>query len=351
MRLIKEKIALFGDVHIGVHQASSIWHNISLNFAHWLKQELEERNIKDIIIPGDVLDDRNEIAVPTLHYLPQFFRILENFNIIISVGNHDCYYTRRSDVHSLETLDEWPNITIIDELTTVQLHEKIITFAPWQTPIEDIPSSDIVFGHFDIQSFKMANNKVCEGGIRSSALLEKANLIVTGHYHLTQERVYNNGRILYLGSPYELNWGEANSPKGVYLLDIDSLQYEFIENTISPKHRRIRLSELIEVGKVTDEFQEEFRNNIIKFIIDVDAGQPVVDALVKKFYLFKPLELKIDYDYIQQLYLEDEELVFKGVNVESDITEFVQGLEGVENKVDVINYLSDIYKRAEVLIS
>ncbi len=351
MKFNKEQIACFSDIHIGVHQASSMWHTISLNYARWLRDVLKERGIKDIVIPGDVLDDRNEIAVTTLHYLPQFFRIFEEFNIIIVVGNHDCYYSKRSDVHSLETLDEWPNITVIDSLTTVTLHEKVISFCPWHTPIEDIPQSDIIFGHFDIQSFKMAGYKVNEHGVRSADLLNKASLIVTGHYHLTQDRVYKNGKILYLGSPYQLNWGEAETPKGVYIIDIDTNDTSFITNDVSPKHKKILLSELLAIGKLTKEIQDEFNGNIIKFVVDVDASQRTIDELVKKFYLLKPLELKIEYEYTQRFDLEDHEMEFQGVDVRSDMTEFVKTLEGIEIKEEVINYLIDIYERAEVLVT
>jgi DNA repair exonuclease SbcCD nuclease subunit len=352
MRLIKSKIAMFSDIHIGCHGASAVWHNISLDFAKWVCKELKAQDIKDIVIPGDVLDDRNEVAVTTLQYLSEFFNIFEDFNIIITVGNHDCYYTRRADIHSLNTLNEWPNITVIDELTNVTIHDKSISFCPWHTDPSDIPKSDIIFGHFDIQSFKMASNKICERGVKSADLLDKADLIVTGHYHLTQLRNYKNGKILYLGSPYEMNWGEVASPKGIYLLDVNTLDFEFIENEVSPKHKKIYLSELIAAGTITPEIQKDFDGNIIKFIVDIDAGATKVDALIKKFYLFKPLELKIEYEYAQQFKLSDkDEFDFQGVNVQNDMVEFIQGLEEVDIKEDVINYLKDIYRRAEVLVT
>jgi len=351
MRLSKDKIGFIGDLHIGVHQASTMWHTISLEFAEWVKKEFTDRGIKDIIIPGDVLNDRNEIAVTTLHYLPQFFKILEDFNIIITVGNHDCYYSNRSDVHSLKTLNEWSNVTIVDVMTTVTLRENVITFCPWYTDVERIPASDIIVGHFDIKSFKMAGSKVCDRGVRSADLLEKAELIITGHYHQTQERVYKNGRILYLGSPYELNWGEANTPKGVYSLDLESKSYEFISNEISPRHRKIRLSELLSVGSITEELRKEFKGNIVKFIVDVQAKPQTVDNLIKKFRALAPIELKVEYEYTEQYDLSDEDYDFQGVNVNSDMTEFVKSLEGIEHEAEIINYLQDIYSRAEVLIT
>lgn len=352
MKIFKEEVALVSDFHIGAHQSSINWHTTALNYARYLKEELIKLNIKDIIIAGDVLDDRNEISVLTLHYLTQFFQILDCFNIIILVGNHDCYYSRRSDVHSIKSLNNWENIKVIDTLTTITFNDKIITFCPWNTAIEQIPKSDIIIGHFDIQTFKMSGQKINEHGVKSQELLQKAKLIITGHYHLTQDRVYQNGTILYIGSPYELNWGEANTSKGFYTLNLESLQYTFIENTFSPKHRRVRLSELLKLGKITEQIKKEFQGNIISFVVDIDANQQIIDNLVQKFSLLKPLEMKIEYDLTQTVNIVSmsENLDVLGINVESDIIEFVRSMESIENKEEVIKYLSDVYKRVEVYL-
>lgn len=350
MRILKDKVGMFSDIHIGVHGASPQWHTISLEYAKWLKQELLARDIKDLIIPGDVLDDRNDVSVLTLHYLPQFFKILDCFNIIISVGNHDCFYSKRSDVHSLNMLNGWENITIIDKPVTITAHDKIISFCPWNTNIKTLQKSDIIFGHFDIQSFEMANRRVCDNGFSSEELLNIGQLIVTGHFHLTQERHYKNGTILYLGSPYELNWAESMSPKGFYVLDIPSQKFEFVKNTISPKHRKIRLSELINLGKVNDDIKKEFEGNIIKFVIDVEANPQTIDSLIKKFSLLRPLEIKVEYEFSKQFELLNESFDIKGINVQSDIVEFIKSLENVDSKDEIVKYLADIYDRAEVLI-
>jgi len=350
VKINKKRVACFSDFHLGIHQASFAWHKISLDFVKWLKQELLAQNIKDIIIPGDILDDRDTVSVTTLHFLPQFFKILDCFNIIISVGNHDCYYNRRSDIHSLGVLNDWENITIIDKITTITAHNRIITFCPWHINLDDVPKSDILFGHFDIQTFKMNGFKINENGIKSKQLLEKGDLIITGHYHLTQERVYQNGKILYLGSPYELNWGEANSPKGFYILDIDKMSYEFIINDKTPKHIKIKLSDLFEEGAITDRIKKMFKGNIVKFIVDIETRQTAIDDLIAKFYLLKPLELKIVYEYVQKFKAEDMLFESLGVNVQTDLTEFVQNLDFVEQKDDIIKYLNDIYSRAERVI-
>lgn len=350
MRLLQKKVAVCSDIHLGLHQASDMWHGISIEFAHWLKSTLTDRGITDIIIPGDVLHDRNDISVLTLHYLPQFFKILQPFNIIITVGNHDCYYNNRSDVHSLKSLDSWENVTVIDVLTTATLFGTEIAFCPWAVDINDIPQCDIIFGHFDIQNFRITGSRLSAHGHRASDLLNKAPLVITGHYHGTQHREYSNGSVLYVGSPYEHNWGEANTPKGIYLLDIPTKSVEFIENLVSPKHKRIKLSELVEAGKLTEDVKACVKGNIVKFVIDIDVPTTAIDSLVAKFKSLSPAELNFDTDIIQKFSRDDTPLEGLGVDVQADIVQFVKTLEDVKSPGAVCEYLADIYKRAEKLV-
>lgn len=346
MNINKPVVAVLGDIHLGLHQSNSSWHDISINFAHWLKQTLTNNNIKDIIILGDVIDNRNEVPVTTLHVLNKFFKILEDFNIIIIIGNHDCYYSKRSDVHSIGTLSDWTNIDVIDKILTVNLFGKTLTFCPWNTQCSDIPGSDIVFGHFEINTFKMNSRHICEHGVNAQDLLNRSPLVLTGHFHATEERKYKNGRILYSGSPYEQNWGECGEPKGIYTLDIHTGDTQFIKNDKSPRHVKIRLSELMAVGKITDHIKEEFKNNIINFIIDVEVEQKVIDTLLTKFFALQPISIKTENLILANNIVSiDEEMKFEGIDIKSDIIDFINGLENVENKDKISNYLIDVFNQ------
>lgn len=345
MKIYKNEVAVIADLHLGVHQSNNMWHEINLSYAKWLKQTLNEKNIKDIIILGDVLDNRNEVLVTTLHVLYKFFEILEDFNIVIIIGNHDCYYSRRSEIHSLGTLSNWPNITVFSGgPVTINQFGKFLTFCPWNVSLDDIPKSDIIFGHFEINTFKMNGNYICEHGIDSQELLKKAPLIISGHFHRTEERNYKEGKILYVGSPFEQNWGEAGDPKGIYILNIEDNKLEFITNTKSPRHIKIRLTELLAIGKISDNIREEFKGNIINFIIDSEIDQKTADSIVSKLYTLNPLTVRTENLLLSpKIISTDEEIVFEGVNIKNDIIKFIAETEGIENKEPLIKYLSDVY--------
>jgi DNA repair exonuclease SbcCD nuclease subunit len=348
MKINKNEVAVIGDVHLGLHQSNNVWHDISVSYAKWLKQTLIDRNIKDIIFLGDILDNRNEVSVTTLHILHRFFKTLEDFNIIITIGNHDCYYTKRSDVHSLGTLSDWTNIEVIDKPVSVNLFNQTLTFCPWNTQLADIPKSDILFGHFEINTFKMNGGHVCESGYNSQELLDKASLILSGHFHKTDTRDYKNGKIVYVGSTYENNWGEYGDPKGFYILNLHDNALEFVSNNVSPKHVKIRLSELIAVGKISDSIKKEFNGNIITFIIDVETDQKVLDSLLAKLYSLSPISIKLENELLAKPVVAiTEEIKFTGVDIKADIVEFVNGLDGVDNKDAIINYLMNAYDRCK----
>ncbi len=75
IKLKNSEVGIFSDPHYGVHRNSEVWHKIALDHAKWTAQQFKERGIQDIIIPGDIFHDRNDIAVNTLHVATDTFDI------------------------------------------------------------------------------------------------------------------------------------------------------------------------------------------------------------------------------------------------------------------------------------
>jgi DNA repair exonuclease SbcCD nuclease subunit len=349
MKIYKPKIAVTSDIHLGVHVASPKWHKITLEVAEWIRNVLIEHNITDLIILGDVLHNRYEVSVTTLHVLPKFFNTLNEFNVIIPVGNHDCHFNTRTDVNSVATLKEWDNITILDEITTINAFDNKLTFYPWNLSLKQLETSDIIFGHFEINTFEMSRKRLCNTGINVDDLINAAKLVLSGHFHNTQIRNYNDCTIVYTGSPYEQSWGEANHSKGIYLIDIETKEYEFIENTTSPKHKRIKLSEMLTEDGITEEIKNDFRGNIVKFIIDTEISYPVLDKLTKKLAALKPVELSTEKELVYSEAVRDEVKKINlddAVDIQNGIIEFVDLLE-IDNNDKVTKYLLDVYNRVE----
>lgn len=347
--IINKQICCISDLHIGVHQNSSMWHDICIDWAKWLKSELIDHGIKDIMIAGDLFHYRDEIAVNTIQVVTDILSMWKDFNIIMLVGNHDAYYKDRSEINSLSILSGWNNITVVTVPTTCNWFDRKITICPWGTDMRAIKKSDIIFGHFEIQSFKYNQYKVCDDGMSSTSLLKKSPLIITGHFHLREERQYKNGSILYLGNPYQMDFGDVYSTKGYYILDVPKMKYTFYENSVSPTHQKIKLSELVEIGKINKHVKDIFKNNIVKLIIDRQISADDMDLLLKKYMQLKSLSITADYDVnFNKFGLEsDQEYDLSGVDISVAIEEFVNLLEDVPNKKEIIDYTVDLYNKCK----
>lgn len=341
------KICCIADLHIGVHQNNSLWHDIALKWASWLKTDLEKKNISDIFILGDVYHYRDEVAVNTMHIVNQIFSLWKDFNITILVGNHDAYYKDNSTVNSLSLLNGKNKIRVIDTTQTFTLYGRTVTFLPWGAPLNDVPKSDVLFGHLEVESFKMNSYKLCDHGIKTQSLLDKAKLIMTGHFHLREERSYEKGTIIYVGNPYEMDYGDYNSKKGYYILDIDTLKYDFYENKISPRHSKISVTELQQYREGNKNIDALFNNNIVRVVVDGKHTADEIDGAIKYASGFKPVNLSIDYSLHDTTIGTSEIISSSGsVDLEQTITEFIETLD-IQNKKAVQLYCIDVFKKVK----
>ena len=347
MKIINSEIGIFSDPHYGVHRNSETWHKIALNHAKWAAEQFKARSIKDIIIPGDIFHDRNDIAVNTLHNVTDIFDCLRDFNIIITVGNHDAFYKDKSDINSVSILRGWSNITVVDKLVVLETHGRKIALCPWGQNIEEVPACDLIVGHFEINSFKMNSFKVCTNGLKASDLTSRAKLTITGHFHHREERKYNESTILYVGCPYQQDWGDYGTTKGLYTLDLDTLKYEFIENNISPRYNKVRYSELASGTYTPESLRGFISGNIVKFFIDKPLEPDTVDTIIRKLVSIKPVEFTIEYDYSQSSMINSEEANTKDFNISVDnsISEFIDLLD-IKYKDKVKSYVTDLYHKS-----
>jgi DNA repair exonuclease SbcCD nuclease subunit len=295
------KTALITDLHFGCHGNSEQWHKIMLDFAKWLAKKLVDTNVSKICILGDFFDNRNEIGVQTLHVASQFMDILNDFDITIIAGNHDMFYKNRNDVHSIGIFSGRKNVRIIDDITTETIGTTTATYIPWGCDMSGIQKSDIIFGHLELNGFYMMLGKAAEGKVDPQNLLDKADLIFSGHFHLRDERKFaQNKKIIYIGSPYQLNWGEVSNIPGFYVLDFDDKSYQFFENDISPRHIKMNSSnidsEVIKNNIISIEFNDETEEEQLKIRTTVFASSPMETKFIGQTQILSVDSDKISYD-------------------------------------------------------
>jgi hypothetical protein len=141
---------------------------------------------------------------------------------------------------------------------------------PWVEDVSEIKrivkenrSAQYIFCHADVQGFNLNRSTKLEHGLEYSDL-ESFKRVYSGHIHIRQDK--NN--VLYVGTPYEMDRGDRGNTKGFYVLHVESdlLTEKFIENTVSPRHIKIEMLDLLNMN--FDQISKLFKNNFIDIMIE-----------------------------------------------------------------------------------
>jgi len=343
--ILDQRIGVFSDIHLGLGQDSENWHKIMLEFAEWAAKTYREKGITDILIPGDVFHNRNEIALKTLDTGHKFFEILKEFRIFISSGNHDSWLKNSSEVNSLAALKGRNNIHIIDTITKtyfIKNSPKKLSMIPWGIKVSDIPTTDICFGHFELATFALNNHKICQHGEDVQNLFEKSSFIVTGHFHKKEFREYKNGKVLYLGSPYQQNFGDSGDVRGIYIMDLHTNEFEFIENRISPRHYKISIHQLCN-GKLTPEHLKSIvPGNMVCLVVDKNINADQLSIVTAKIQGLNPLFFRLDYESTAGITSGNNSENYTSINVLESIEKFIESTNSTY-KAETVEYLTELY--------
>lgn len=334
------KICLIADTHFGTRKNSDIVLESQLRFFNnQMFPYLRENEIKNIIILGDVFDNR--VAVNT-KINNEVYKLFNNdFNYHILVGNHDCYNNSNTSINSLRMFHKFSNIHVIESIVELRLFDKKFLFVPWifdeEQFLQDIKryDSDICVGHFDVNTFSMGS-KISESSLTLETF-SKFKKVFSGHFHTPQKRSVDNMEFVYCGSPYQGDWGEVDQKKGFYILDTDTLEYEFIENTQSAKHIKVFYGDDIDPSIIKNNFIKVFikesqtteDKKIEEFTQKIsDSGMATISTCIIK----------------EELELDNSVLISEsGQTLLELIMEFVSIQESIENKEKIKEIIEEIY--------
>ncbi len=197
--------------------------------------EIEDRGVEYIIHLGDLVDRRKYINFQTLSMMNHHFINRIKIPMDIIAGNHDTYYKNHSHVNALNTLLDDKNYQIVKYINPAETEIDGIKFLylPWINELNADQTADlmansdasIVMGHLEIAGFQMIRGMLCPHGLDFKSFRRFAK-VYTGHFHIKSSR----DNITYLGSPYAMNWSEAEDPHGFHIFDTKTLELEYIEN-------------------------------------------------------------------------------------------------------------------------
>jgi len=341
-----KKIALLSDIHFGVKKSVDYFLNSQLEFFKTLFiPYLKANNIKDVYILGDLMDNRNHINVKVLNTVYNLFNDdLADYNVTILIGNHDSHYKNSIKTHSLKFLEQLKNVTIVDEIVYFEELGKSFLLVPWITSSEDYIKElsnnyvdiDYCFGHFEMSGFSLNQYMINRKGLDPNVQFDICKHTFSGHYHSRSERIRNGNIIQYLGSPYQITRNDRDDEKGFTVLDIETGEYENIDNNVSIQFKEIRFPEQFDESLVA--------GNIIDVLVDYDENyrEDLVQKYIQIIEKYKPAfppVMKIENKLLSGKVLEIEQQT-----VEELLKEYVESLE-LENHDEIYAELVELLKQ------
>ena len=302
------KIVMVGDCHAGARTDSQIIANNQFKFfEEVLFPYVEDNDIKDVVLMGDVFDRRKNTSHDILHqWKDRVFSKLDSLvNWYIVVGNHDLPFKNSTTINSPALfLSDYKRVVIISDPTDIDIGGVSFLMLPWICSGNEAEAlsaikattSHYCCGHLELAGFQMNKGYFMEEGM-DKALLSRFDKVFSGHYH-TQS---SDGNIFYLGTPYELTWIDADDPKGFWSFDTSSHGMDFIKNP------NTIFNKLFYDDSVTTPIVSKcVKDTYVKIVVSHKKDQAAFDKFVERVNSIGVADLKVLDDL--QVSVDDTEI-------------------------------------------
>ena len=290
------KVAIITDTHYGARKNSKLFHDYFLKFYNNIFfPTIDKEGINTILHLGDAFDNRTGINFAALSWAKNniFDPIKERgINVHLIVGNHDSYYKNTNDVNAVDLLlREYDNVNVYSEATEILIDKLKILFIPWinadneEKTFKLIERTDckVSMGHLELAGFAANKQVIIDHGYDRN-LFEKFEKVFSGHYHTRS----TDGRITYLGNPYEMFWNDVEDPRGFHIFDTDTLELTTIDN---PYRLFYKLYYNDEPASLLD--SRPYKDKIVKVIVRNKPRPKEFEKVIDKLYSAGVADLKI----------------------------------------------------------
>ena len=341
------QVAIITDQHFGFKKGSKLYLEYFQKFYDEVFfPKIEKLGITTVLDLGDTFDNRKGCDLYSLDWAKRnyFSRLASNKVSLISiVGNHTAYYKNTNDINTIDLLlREYDNIRILSESEQVRVGNLDILFIPWINQENSARTykmikeskAKVAMGHLELNGFVATHGHTMENGADFECY-DKFKQVFSGHYHTRS----NNGRIYYLGNPYEMFWNDCNDPRGFHIYDTDTLKLKTINNP-NKLYKKIFYNDtprqLFKFG--------EYKNKIVKVIVKSKSSEKEYDRFMESLSKANPYDIKV----IERT----DDLIFDGdiVNQTEDtmtlLNSYIDDLETNLNKSKIKGLVKEIYQEA-----
>jgi len=340
------KIAIITDTHYGARKGSKYLHDyFELFYKNIFFPALEEHGVEAVIHMGDAFDSRKSIDYQSLDWSKRVvFDHLKKYDVHMIIGNHDTYYKSTNSVNSPGLLlQTYTNIKTYSEATEITFGGLKIMFLPWINPenqeqtLKQIKKTKakIVMGHLELQGFRVNRNLIMEEHGLDADIFKNFTKVFSGHYHTRSD----NGRIFYLGNPYEMYWTDVNDTRGFHIFDTETLKHIPINNPYKLFYNIYYEDTPYQIFDAT-----EYENKIVKVIVRKKSKPKDFEKFIDKLYTVGIQDLKIVENFEIQ---ENEEFeVDETENTLSILNRYIEESEFQFDKNIIKGIFQDLYRQA-----
>lgn len=331
------KILVYSDLHLYNHHRLLVNSETALNILTYIKEFALENDIDTVVSGGDFFHTKARAYAP--HVIQALLRVKDihksGLKHYMLVGNHDMVAPNTTMNSILFVFSDYakviPDYYFVDYDKT-RLHFLSYTNTIFENFILAEGKKNILITHLDIIGFSMSNGFQAKTGFRKEDFKD-FDLVVSGHYHRHQQQ----DNIVYVGSPYQTNFGEAGHPHGFLTIDLETAEWEFNRCPIAPKYETYTVSSLEDLDNI------DINNNFIKIKLASHELQrsKLKDALFEKgaisVDIIAPEDLKeIEKYYDASLGEDPVEIASAYINSLSNLQHDKEKLLKYFNKVEEI---------------
>ena len=345
------KIAIITDQHFGCRKNSKHFHDYFLKFYNDVFfPTLEKEGITTIVDMGDTFDSRKGVDFSSLAWAKNnYYDRLEKIGCEIHtiVGNHTAYYKNTNDVNAVDLLlREYENVKIYSEATDIKIDNLNILLVPWinseneKMTLDAIDNSKsrCVMGHLEFKGFRIHRGFVMDQGT-DVKLFDKFDRVYSGHYHTRSD----DGKVFYLGNPYEMYWNDISDTRGFHIFDTETLEHTPIDNPY-----KMFYNIYYEDTNHQTFDTRKYDDKIVKLIVRKKTDQTQFERFVDKLYNSNVFELKIVENF--QLIDNEDFEAFESENTLSILNRYIEESEIDLEKSKIQTMISDVYQEACELV-
>ena len=341
------KVAIITDQHFGFKKGSKLYLDYFQKFYDEVFfPKIEKLGIKTVLDLGDTFDNRKGVDLYSLDWAKaSYFDRLANLgvNLISIVGNHTAFYKNTNDINTIDLLlREYDNIRIVSECEQITVGNLDVLFIPWinqensERTYKMIKESKakVAMGHLELNGFIATHGHVMDVGADFECY-DKFTHVFSGHYHTRS----SNGKIYYLGNPYEMFWNDVNDKRGFHIYDTETLKLKTINNP----NALYKIINYNDTPRQLFKFSD-YSGKIVKVVVRQKTSEKEYDMFMDSLMKANPFDVKI----VERTDL----LTFGGEIVEQTedtitlLDKYVDDLDTNLNKSRIKGIIKDIYQEA-----